>query len=38
MYFEIVGRKGSVVILGIFDFDVCRDFNFDVEGIVERVV
>ncbi|BAD84688.1 zinc-dependent protease, TldD/PmbA family [Thermococcus kodakarensis KOD1] len=38
MYLEIVGRKGSVVTPGIFDFDARRDLNLDVEGIVERAV
>lgn len=38
MYLELVGRKGSVVTPGIFDFDARKDLNLDVEGIVERAV
>ncbi|ASJ02927.1 TldD/PmbA family protein [Thermococcus profundus] len=35
-FLEFVGRKGSVVTPGIFDFDARRDLNLDVEGVVER--
>ncbi len=38
MYLELVGRKGSVVTPGIFDFDARRDLDLDVEGVVERAV